>query len=573
MTSLGLHHSLLQLSQFLATAKFRMGLRRLATPRRIVLSVVAVLLGAIWVGQAIAGVLFRPAADPLKMMVWIPLGLMSYAVWNTIKTVCRVPIEPFEWTPTEREMLIGAPFGREQIVGYRLFSIALAAVLKAVCFSLVMLPDIRVWPAALMGMLLALIFTDLLRMLVEVLAYGATPRQFYWMRGAVLTLAIGAGLSALISATCLPSSAHDSVWPAPFGFAISMVQALIGLHETAPGWLLMRPFAMFGQLILCSTVNASCLVSFAACVLAVVLIARLLFIVDAALMVRRRERARKSFDQLARQSRIIGTAQRTAQRTDGQRVHSPRIAKRLGGAGTLMWLQYRGMMRYRTTLLLSLILPGFLSLLPLFTQADNSQMLFQVVGSLAFYSFVLLPAALRFDFRRDVDRMVVLKALPFSPTAITVGQLAAPVLMCTLFQLVVLAISWCIRPYPLSLLVPAIAVLIPVNALIFCVENLIFLLYPYRPNQEGIGVFLRSILTFSAKSVIFFLGLVGTILLVLTAGTLARQIPWGDYSTRVILLFSMGMWTVLVLNVAFFGWLLRGALVRFDCSQDTPAMT
>ena len=570
MTAIGLHASLFQLSQFLATAKFKMALRRLATPRRIILSIVAIVLGAIWIGQAVAGVLFRPAADPAKMMVWIPLGLMSYAIWNTIKTVCRTPIEPFEWTPTEREMLIGAPFGREQIVGFRLYSIVCAGVLKAICFSLVMLPDIRVWPAALIGMLLALVLIDLLRMLIEVIAYGMTDRQFLWLRGAVLALATGAGLSALISASCLPVSAHDSAWPAPFGFAISILDALIALHNTAPGWLLMRPFAMFGQLILCQATDWSCLISMAGCLLAVTLIGRLLFIVDAAMITRRRVRAQQVFDRLPRTTKTRPAGRADAMPTGQTKL---RFAHRLGGIGTLFWLQYRGMVRYRTTLLLSLILPGFLSLLPLFTQTDNNQMLFQVVGSLAFYSFVLLPAALRFDFRRDVDRLVVMKALPFSPTAMTIGQLAAPVAACTLFQLVVLAIAWILRPYGIGLLLLAIAVLLPVNMLIFCVENLIFLLYPYRPNQEGIGVFLRSILTFTAKSVIFFLGLVGTILLVLTAGAIARQIPWGDYPTRVILIFSVGMWSVLVLNVLFFGWMLRRALVQFDCSQDTPAMS
>ena len=168
------------------------------------------------------------------------------------------------------------------------------------------------------------------------------------------------------------------------------------------------------------------------------------------------------------------------------------------------------MVHYPGAVLISMILPGVLSLLPLFTDATGGSMVIQIVGSLIFYSFLLMPAALRFDFRRDVDRMAVLKSLPLSPLAITVGQLAAPIVACTLFQLVVVCVALAVRPFPVSWLVLTLLILLPANTLIFALENLIFLLYPYRPNQEGVGVFLRSILTFTAKGVLFFIAVLVT---------------------------------------------------------------
>ena len=41
------------------------------------------------------------------------------------------------------------------------------------------------------------------------------------------------------------------------------------------------------------------------------------------------------------------------------------------------------------------------------------------------------------------------------------------------------------------------------NLLIFTGENLIFLLSPYRRNQEGLDVFILTVLTFTGKGIVF----------------------------------------------------------------------
>ena len=45
------------------------------------------------------------------------------------------------------------------------------------------------------------------------------------------------------------------------------------------------------------------------------------------------------------------------------------------------------------------------------------------------------------------------------------------------------------------------------NVLVFALDNLIFLLYPYRMQQEGMEIFLRTMLTFTGKGLLFVLGL------------------------------------------------------------------
>ena len=110
-----------------------------------------------------------------------------------------------------------------------------------------------------------------------------------------------------------------------------------------------------------------------------------------------------------------------------------------------------------------MIVPGFLSCLTLITPHSGTVMLVQLVGGLVFYSFLLLPTAFKFDFRRDVDRLTVLKSLPISPTAVTLGQLAVPVLLCTLFQVAVLLIAIVVRPFHVGLLLAAVTLLLPTN--------------------------------------------------------------------------------------------------------------
>ena len=62
--------------------------RRMLAPRRLVLTVLAVLLGLFWAAQALLGILFRPPADPerlrdldyrgtglLRVLAFAPIGL------------------------------------------------------------------------------------------------------------------------------------------------------------------------------------------------------------------------------------------------------------------------------------------------------------------------------------------------------------------------------------------------------------------------------------------------------------------------------------------------------------------
>ena len=120
---------------------------------------------------------------------------------------------------------------------YRLIAIAAAAMAKAACFSLVMLPDLQVWLAGLAGMLMALLFVDLIRMAMEIAAYGMGRKAFVRFRVAVLGVAgIGIGL-ALINALPVPQAAWRSELPASLVVALHILNALLDLRKPGlAGW-------------------------------------------------------------------------------------------------------------------------------------------------------------------------------------------------------------------------------------------------------------------------------------------------------------------------------------------------
>jgi hypothetical protein len=115
------------------------------------------------------------------------------------------------------------------------------------------------------------------------------------------------------------------------------------------------------------------------------------------------------------------------------------------------------------------------------------------------------------------------------------------------------------RSLPPHLLLMALAVLIPLNGLVFGLDNLIYLLYPYRMQQEGLEVFLRTMLTFTGKGLVFAGGLAVMSTWGFTAATLANEIaPWTGNAISPIAVFVAG----LVLGFSLLAALVLAGLSR-----------
>ena len=177
-----------------------------------------------------------------------------------------------------------------------------------------------------------------------------------------------------------------------------------------------------------------------------------------------------------------------------------------------------------------------------FVIEDSDMAFLTTTGTLAFYTFLLLPTAIRFDFRRDLDRLATLKGLPITPAAAVLGQTLAPVLIASLFQSAVLAVVVAAWSLPVHYFFMAILVLIPLNALVFSLDNLIYLLFPYRMQQEGLEVFLRTMLTFTGKGLLFTFGLLGMSAWGLLAAAVTREVStWTGSAVQASTVFIGGM--------------------------------
>ncbi len=563
--------ALRQLMQFQATARTRMLIRRIATRRRWVVSTLAVLLGCLWLGQTLISLLLREPTTPEKLADWIPASMTAYAAWQILKAVTRPPIEPFEWTPTERELLLAGPVERRDLVHFRIVTIARAAILKALCFTLLMSPDLPIWFAGLAGMFMGLMLIDSIRMAWDIFIWSVTPSTFRRIRAAVLVIAATVAASGLISALSEPPAPGAHLF---YSFMMRFVMAVVDLRHTWPGYVATLPFQFIGSIVLAADWNLMLMAKLLGCVIGLCSSAALLVRMDAWCTTKRATRERAEFPRLSRQQSVRESAANpTAQADDPKRVPYF-IPPRWAGIGTLAWRQALGISHYPSGVFVAMVLPGMLSLIPLAMEGATKAAMIQVVGSLVFYSFLLMPAALRFDFRRDVDRFAVLKSLPIRPWILTMGQMTAPIVSCSLFQLVVLLVAMCIRPYPLLWLAVFMLFLIPINGVIFGLENVIFMTFPYRPNQEGVVVFIRSILTFTGKGLLFGLAVVATLCWILCVRWLTGHSQDSTaQSLAATWLFMGGLWFMTILAAGGMSLLTARLFEKFDPSQDLPAMS
>ena len=140
------------------------------------------------------------------------------------------------------------------------------------------------------------------------------------------------------------------------------------------------------------------------------------------------------------------------------------------------------------------------------------------------------------------------------------------------FQLLVLSVAAVHEPVHAGYIAVAWFVLMPMNVLVFALDNLIFLLYPHRLNQEGLEIFLRTTLTFTAKGLLFALGVTVTAGWALAAAGLAKSLVRGGHHMPLLnVLFPLGLTFLLTAAAALACHLTVWAFRRYDPSQDTPA--
>jgi hypothetical protein len=235
---------------------------------------------------------------------------------------------------------------------------------------------------------------------------------------------------------------------------------------------------------------------------------------------------------------------------------------RLGGVGPNVWRHGLVVIRSYLPLLLLLGLGTMAVAMGLGRMGRETHGGLILAGMLIAAPVFLTPSVLC-DFRGDVDRLDVLKALPLRPIFLAVGEILAPSLVVVAVQAVAAGILQAIlgRIEPGLIAVPLLA--LPVNFLLFAIENLLFLLFPIRMVASGPGDFQttgRHMLMFFGK----FLCLAPVAFVALLAG-------WLVYWLTASLVAGVGVaWIILLVSGIALLPLVVLAFDRFDVARDTP---
>jgi hypothetical protein len=484
-----------------------------------------------------------------------PFGLLGFCLLTLVSSSGERAAIPF--TPEEVTFLFAGPFSRRQLLAYKLM-VNFLSVLVLSAFLLFTMGFLRVpsvpLAAQYVGLVLTLVFTQLLAIALGFVA--ATIGVSVYNRGRKLVL-IGIGLVLL---AVLIRAGRDSLGYGP----LTLLER--AEHSTAVQ-LTLEPFRWFVD-----TVSAPRLwpdfVRSAGLALAVDLaLLVLVFVLDAQYLESSAEVSERIYAQLQR-IRRGGTAALFLHGSGRVRFGLPAFPW-WGGVGPVAWRQLLTVPRSRASVvLLLLLLPVATAGVVISLRKDPEAPLVALVisGQLILVLTLFLTPLVAFDFRGDVERMDILKALPISPSALAVGQLVAPVLLVTLVHWIALAGIGLTTtdPWVVNGALAAAALAVPFNFLVFAIDNLLFLLFPNRPalpagaDFQAVG---RQTLTVLAKGVALMVVLGAAMLLAVVAYFLtgSRWLP-----------ALMAAWLVLAGAGVGFVPLLALAFRYFDVSRDTP---
>jgi len=469
---------------------------------------------------------------------FLPLALLGAFVF----TICASTGPALHFSPNEINFLFAGPFSRRSLVLYKICAYFTGAVLSAAIFAFLIPDRASSGLAAFVGSLMTLLFVQLSAAAFNTfaLAFGDSPvmraRQPVIVAGCVLVTAM---------ALYVTGSTDKTIF-----------EVLSEFRHSWFGAIILAPFAVFAKLFVAQTVFPD-LISWAACALA---------INGALLLVIIRFDGRAADHALLASSRLSnrwarmrqGASFWASQKTTGRSVrHAPVI----GGAGPIAWRQVINAIRNSGRVILAFFAIAFLTG-PLIASAGSQSMTTGMIGLLYFFIAFMMPRSLVCDFRGELASMELYKSLPIKPWRICAGQLAAPVLLSTAITLVMLSsiLLFFDGPAPLVLIVLPVFAL-PLNLLVYGLENLIFLLFPSkllpvgRADFEFIG---RMLLDFVIKTILIVSAGAAAVM----AGLLALEAGGQSWTW-----FVAASWLTLTLSSLSTLPLLAFAFRRFRISQ------
>jgi hypothetical protein len=524
-------------------------LRRL---RRAVGTVRGVLFGALGLflfGSWLLSVLLLGRTEPANLdevRRTAPLAIIAFCILNLILSSGERSIT---FSPAEVNLLFPAPFSRRQLLLYKIAGSAGASLATALFLTLFG----RRYTASLLtgfvGLSLTVLFLQLFSMTLALTASAVGAHAYDRGRKLVLT-----ALVVLVTAVALSSSARagrgdwlrllEEVLDSP------VVQVVL-----APvGWLVRASTAerLWPDLVQWAALGAALDIGLLLLVLGL----------DAHYLETAATASEKAYARLQR-VRQAGPALGLA--GGGARLRLPSLP-RWGGIGPLAWRQLTTAVRSFWAVVLLLVVFGVVAT-PMFLEvgrgardAPPPAALAALLLAMGLFVTTMLP----FDFRGDLDRMDLLKALPVPTWRLVLGQLLTPVLLVTLVQMLALAAAQVVWGRVEPALAAAAIVALPFNFLLFAVENLFFLWFPTRLTGQGPGDF-----QFLGRHMLLWLGRLFVLGMVALAAALAGVLAYFVAGESAVAAVAAACTVVAVADAALVPLLVL-AFDHFDVARDLP---
>jgi Putative ABC exporter len=488
------------------------------------------------------------AATPL-IRLFGPLILLGLATLLVATSWSEAAIY---FTPAEVDFLFSAPFSRRDLLNYKLRQSIRNAVLGGTFFAVVFARYASSLPAAWLGCVGTLLFLNAFTLAVTLLGQMVSEQAYTRTRQIIL-----AGVVVLIGL--------GMVEALPYIDRHNLVANAELFRDSAAGHVLLPAFAVFPRII--TAQNFSELALFSAVGLAM---AAGLFMLAVSLDVNYLETAQRVsqrvYERLQRRRQGGGGALMATPMLGAQRLRLPRLPWAFG-VGPNLWRQGLLLIRRSQGLLwlVAIVVVLGSGLILIGRQAADKLPYFvplAILGGLMYQSVLAamqLPAA----FRGDLDRMDWLKSLPLHPAAIVWGEISGVVLILSVLQAATLLATWGFYRHSHQIFAAGIALVVPVNLLVFGVENLVFLVFPVRATATTAGDF-----QFLGKFLLltmFKFTVVGVGLSIAATGGVIYFIipnPWLALAGSLLLLLAIDVFIMFLVTLAF---------VRFDVSLDTPA--
>ncbi len=540
--------------------KVRRAWKRLWSPRRAITTAIVGVLFLLYCVQIYIALTFNNSFDAVPVKAIAPVGFLGILLVKLLGICIDRTKSGAGFRKEETHRLLGGPFSHQQVRLFRVCGHAISIFFTSLFAAIFFRFHVPSFLAALSGAYSAMMFTYLVYTLIAVAALYAREQTYRTIRniGCGIFLAILCWLLYRVSLTDASN----------LQFMKALGNEAVALSQTSLGRFLISPYIAFTNMVVAESIGQWAPWAAIGCLLNYVALQAVMR-AEVNLLSRFDQRELSEFE--AKKDKLLSPGA-FIERVDSQRF--AQSIPQLRGAGPIIWRQVRALSKLKGGLGWLLIPLGLAFAAGGYLAFDAEKGALQTIAVIVVLTSVFLPGLLPFDFRGDLKGLAALKMMPLPPLPVVLGQLVVPVCLLSGFQLLALSTLLLHDVKLIGGVLATFCFLLPTNTIIIALENLIFLLYPYRVAEFDMPATVRRIVMLMAKFCVIFVAAMFSFIAGLGVAALksaSESTAWGSFVSSVSwpLLFTTQLIGLTVV-ASFVVWSTCWAYRRFDLSEDLP---